>query len=123
MACIYMLALRCKSDDTRYYKIGYLSNGNAPDRMNYCDNSNVPLTTYFDLLDYRQWETPKALEIEQHIHNMIRNEWKWKCDGALGIHRKHKFFPQLFSGVTEVRVYDSDEVKAVYRCIKEALGV
>jgi hypothetical protein len=123
MPCIYMLALRCKDDDTRYYKLGYLSNGNAPDRMHYSDSSNVPLTTYFDLVDHCQWDTPDAKKIEELVHHKIRNEWNWKCDGVLGIHRKHKYFPQLFSGVTECRVYDKDEVRAVYRCIKEALDL
>jgi hypothetical protein len=123
MPIIYVLALLCKSDNTRYYKIGYLNYGEAPDRMHYCDNTNVPLTEFFELTDHRQWETPRASEIEEIIHNKIRNEWKWKCDGAKGIHRKHKFFPRLFSGVTECRVYDSEEVRAIYGCIKEELGL
>lgn len=121
--CIYILRMRCKSDGQRYYKVGYLSNGDAPDRMNYCDGSNVPLTTYFELVDYYQQQTPNAKQLEQRIHDKIRNEWKWKCDGAMGIHRKHMFFPRLFSGVTECRVYDKDEVKVLIGYIQSELGI
>jgi len=125
MPCIYMLKMICRSDGTPYYKVGYLERGNAPDRMHYHnhDDTNVPLTTYFDLDNHWQYETPRAKEIEAIVHDKIRNEWKWKCDGAKGIHRKHKYFSKLFSGVTECRVYDKDEVKAVYGCIKKELGL
>jgi hypothetical protein len=123
MACIYMLLLRDKSDGQRYYKIGYLNNGHAPDRMHYCnrDGSNVPLTTYFELVDHYEWETPRAKEVEQLLHHNIRNVWQWKCDGAKGIHRRHRYYPQLFSGVTEVRVEDLNEMRDVYRCIRSTV--
>lgn len=119
MACIYMLLMRCKADGVLYYKVGFLNRGSAPARMHYNDSSNVPLTTYFELVNHHEWQTPRAKEIEGIVHDKIRNEWKWKCDGLKGIHRKHRFFPQLFSGVTECRVYDKEEVRAVYRCIQK----
>lgn len=121
MPCIYMLLLRDKSDGQRYYKIGYLNYGSAPNRMHYHnkDGSNVPLTTYFELLDHYEWQTPRAKEIEQLLHHKIRNEWQWKCDGAKGIHRRHRYYPKLFSGVTEVRIEDKDEMREVYSCIQK----
>ena len=119
MPCIYLLKLRCRSDNTFYYKLGYLSNGDAPSRMHYCDHTNVPLTTYFDLVGCYQKDAVNAYALEQELHRKIRNEWKWKCDGAMGIHRKHKFFPKLFSGVTECRVYDKTEIKAIVEYITQ----
>lgn len=121
MPCIYVLRMKCKGDGVMYYKVGYLSEGDAPSRMGYRDGSNVPLTTYFELLGYYQQDTVYAKQIESRLHNKIRNEWRWKCDGSLGIHRKHKYFPLLFSGVTECRVYDKEEVKMIIKYIQSEL--
>lgn len=126
MAIIYVLKMLYTADETgtKYYKVGHLNSGDAASRMDYYnrDGSNVPLKHCFKLLDTWQYETPRAKAIEDLVHDKIRYEWKWECSGGKGMHFKHKYFPgKMVSGLTECRMYNVEELKEVYKFIKEEL--
>lgn len=97
------------------YKVGITSSSDAERRLRYQgqDEPNPIVSVFPDIKVMNSvWvdNEDKALELESHIMNTIRGKDKW-------FHNWYE--PRQISGITEMRVWNYDEVQQIFAIMEE----
>ena len=97
------------------YKVGITSSSDAERRLRYQgqDEPNPIVSVFPDIKVMNSvWvdNEDKALELESHIMNTIRGKDKW-------FHNWYE--PRQISGITEMRVWNYDEIQQIFAIMEE----
>lgn len=106
---------RVKNLPNCVYKVGITSSSDAERRLRYQgDDEPNPITSVFSDIKVMNsvWvdDEDKALALESHIMKTIQGNEKWF----------HNWFePRQISGITEMRVWNYDEIQQIFSIMSE----